>query len=201
MTDARNIIFQLVNTEWNKDLISKVPHRTFMDLSIIYVYVPDGILNYKNVHIVSEAEAAENGLTEQELFVRAYENTRRILPPLITSLGKLLEDLGVVDSASTCPEVSNDVLVISNAVGFFGAASIIYEYELYEISCKFKSDLYILPSSLHECLIVPVKVFENPHELTNMVRAVNEEKVEPVDRLSNDVYRYGMDSRKIILCH
>lgn len=198
MTDARkNIIFQLVNTEWRQDILPGIPHHSFMDLSIIYAYVPDGILEF-NRYIITNETLGLNQITKDELFELAFENTRKMLPPSIIPMFEILKNGGVTDFPFD-PELDDGILVISNSIGFFGAVSIIYEDILFEISCKFESDLYILPSSIHECLIVPVYLFKNSDDLVNTVRYVNKNNVDPIDRLSDHIYCYNRDSRMLTL--
>jgi hypothetical protein len=193
--DARkNIIFQLVNTEWNQDYLSRLPHHSFMDLSIIYSYLSDDIP--LQADIITNESPGLNQISKYELFDLAFVNTRRLLSPVVMPMLEILKNFEVTGSASLCSEFNN-LLVISNQHGFFGAASIMYKDVLYEISCKLKSDFYILPSSVHECLITPVYLFDNPYELMEVVKAVNKESVKLTERLSNHVYYYDRSTRVI----
>lgn len=189
--DARNIIFQLVNTQWRQDILPQVPHHSFMDLSIIYSYVPDGILEQGSIIITNESSGL-NQISKYELFDYAFVNTRRLLPPVVMPMFDIIKNAGN-------SEIIDNLWVISNSRVFLGAASILYKDVLYEISCKFKSDFYILPSSVHECLVIPVYLFDDASELAHVVKEVNEEHVEPVDRLSNCVYYYDRASRIVTI--
>ena len=81
LAEARdNIVFQLVNTEQNRDMLAEVPHREFQDLAVIYRWVvkvdADGIQST----MVRNSLAEQLGLNEEQLFKLAVENTRRIFP-------------------------------------------------------------------------------------------------------------------------
>lgn len=63
-----------------------------------------------------------------------------------------------------------------------------------------ESDLYILPSSVHEVLAVSTELTE-PEELAQMVAEVNMQKVALEERLSNQVYHYDKDLRETHTCN
>ena len=85
-----NIVFQLINTEQNKEMLAGVPHRDFQDLSIIYRWVikmdDDGIQST----LIQNSLAEQLGVNEEQLFKMAAENTRRIFPPRIRSMNEVI---------------------------------------------------------------------------------------------------------------
>ncbi len=88
--------------------------------------------------------------------------------------------------------------VITNERGTWGAASMLYEDRLHSLAESVGADLYLLPSSIHEVIAVPAGM-GNPEELAQMVAEVNMGQVELGERLSNQVYRYDKDLRKVTL--
>lgn len=205
-TAKDNIIFQLVNTMQNEDMLKNLPHREFQDLSIIYRWVAgvddkgiaSSIINNKL------AESLEMG--EEQLFKAAAENTRRILPPAVKSMDEVIREMFVADGMP--PEVADMMIgeippersmwIISNERGTNGAASMLYENELHKLSVQLGTDLFILPSSIHEVIAVPADDLE-PEELAQMVSEVNMGQVELGERLSNQVYYYDKELRKLSL--
>ena len=108
------------------------------------------------------------------------------------------EEMEIMDLLPEKPEM----YVISNAAKINGAASVLYEEHLHLLSERVGTDLYILPSSVHEVLAVSVEFgteFGTPEELSQMVQDVNNEQLDLADRLSNNVYHYDKDLRKISL--
>lgn len=202
-----NIIFQVVNTLQNKEeLLQDVPHREFQDLSIIYRRViktdKKGILSL----VINNRFAQYLGMSEEDLFACAMENTRRILPPTVRSAKDTIRELIIrngmpeeVADMMTCALSEDRMLsVISNEIGRFGAGSILYEDVLHGLAMKLKANLYILPSSMHECIAVSASGFD-PYDLAKMVVAVNMEEVDLEERLSNQVYYYDRKARKLTL--
>lgn len=88
--------------------------------------------------------------------------------------------------------------IISNDRGINGAGSMLYEDILHKLAMNLETDLYILPSSVHECIAVSTSVGD-PYELAEMVSEINMEQVALEDRLSNQVYRYDKDARRLML--
>ena len=205
-TARDNIIFQLVNTVQNADMLKNLPHREFQDLSIIYRWVASvddrGIAS----SIINNNLAKKLELEEEQLFKAAAENTRRILPPVVQSMNDVMRDMfmadcmpkELVDLMIGEQEPERTMWVISNERKIDGAASMLYEDKLHKLAESIGTDLYLLPSSVHEVIAVSVEMGE-PEELAQMVAEINMDQVELGERLSNQVYHYDKDLRKITL--
>ena len=205
-TAKDNIIFQLVNTMQNEDMLKNLPHRDFQDLSIIYRWVV-GVEQQGLSSVVINNHVAESlGMGEEQLFKAAAENTRRILPPAVKSMDEVIKEMFVADGMP--PEVADMMIgeippergmwIISNERGTNGAASMLYENELHKLSVQLGTDLFIMPSSIHEVIAVPADDLE-PEELAQMVSEINMGQVALGERLSNQVYYYDKELRKLSL--
>ena len=201
-----NVVFQLINTEQNRSFLEQVPHREFQDLSIIYKLVINADAESIQSIKVTNSLAERLGMNEEQLFKYAAENTRRILPPRIRNMNDVMKEMFLSDGM---PEEIAEMMIrevppeqtlwiISNNRGIDGAVSMLYENELHELAENLESDLYILPSSVHEVLAVSTELTE-PEELAQMVAEVNMQEVALEERLSNQVYHYDKDLRKLTL--
>ena len=200
------IVFQLINTEQNKEMLANMPHREFKDLSVIYRMVVkidgEGIASTPIHHGLAETL----GFTEEQLFKLAAENTKRLLPPVVKSMNDVMREIFMKDGMP--PEIADMMLgemppeqqmyVISNNKGINGAVSMLYEDGLHDLAEKLGSDLYIMPSSIHEVIAVSTDL-GNPNELAAMVAEINMDQVALDERLSNQVYHYDKDLRKVTL--
>ena len=200
------IVFQLINTEQNKEMLANMPHREFKDLSVIYRMVVkidgEGIASTPIHHGLAE----KLGFTEEQLFKLAAENTKRLLPPVVKSMNDVMREIFMKDGMP--PEIADMMLgemppeqqmyVISNNKGINGAVSMLYEDGLHDLAEKLGSDLYIMPSSIHEVIAVSTDL-GNPNELAAMVAEINMDQVALDERLSNQVYHYDKDLRKVTL--
>lgn len=114
----------------------------------------------------------------------------------VTLLESHLKHVGItVDELEAWAEDSYEVsemipqmLILSNETKFNGAAAITNKAVLDRACDRLGAEtIYILPSSIHECLAIAMG---DPDELRNMVCEVNDTQVVPQERLSYNVYRY-----------
>ena len=201
-----NIVFQLINTEQNKEMLERVPHREFQDLSIVYRWIVK--MDEEGIHstLIKDKLAEQLGLTEEQLFHLAVENTRRILPPTVKSINEVMCEIFMKDGMPD--EIAEMMMnefpkeksmwIVSNDRGINGAISMLYEDKLQALAMELDSDLYIMPSSVHEVIAVSASVGD-PYELAQMVAETNLEQVALGERLSNQVYHYDKDLRKLTL--
>lgn len=205
-----NVFFTLINAEQNKELLKTVPHRKFEDLAIVYRWNlgNDSLGMYTN--LVDSRLAKKEGLTENDLYNAARKNTKELLPVLVKNMNEViseiifganeLDDKFNKEFREIIMETPNEhsMYVITNESKLYGAASILYEEPLHELAEKFGSDLYILPSSVHEVIAVSADM-GSPDDLAEMVYEINMEQVDIDDRLSNQVYCYDKDLRTLRL--
>lgn len=204
------VFFSLINAEQNRELLNTVPHREFEDLAIVYRWNigagSDGV--YTN--LVDNDLAKKEGLTENDLYNAANKNTKELFPVLVKNMNEFISEIMFGDSelSGEMEEEFKEVMmetqdersmyVITNESKLFGATSMLYEETLYELAEKIGSDLYILPSSIHEVIAVSAD-FGSPDEWAEMVYEINMDQVDINDRLSNQVYCYDKDLRTLRL--
>lgn len=201
-----NIVMVLVNTEQNKGMLETVPNRKFQDLSIIYRWVVDQDRDGIASSVVTYGLAEKLQMNEEQLYKAAVENTIKLFPPTVKSMNDVIRDMFMKDGMpediadmmlGEVPE-ENMMYVISNKKGINGAVSMLYEDKLQELAQKLGSDLYIMPSSIHEIIAVSSGMGD-PNELAQMVSDINMDQVSLEERLSNQVYHYDKDLRKLSL--
>ena len=204
------VFFSLINAEQNRELLNTVPHREFEDLAIVYRWNigSDSMGTYTN--LVNNDLAKKEGLTENDLYNAANKNTKELFPVLVKNMNEVISEIIFGDSelSGEMEEEFKEVMmetqdersmyVITNESKLFGAASMLYEEPLHELAEKIGSDLYILPSSIHEVIAVSAD-FGSPDELAKMVYEINMDQVDINDRLSNQVYCYDKDLRTLRL--
>ncbi|MBQ8232499.1 MAG: hypothetical protein IJZ34_11320 [Lachnospiraceae bacterium] len=201
-----NIVFQLINTEQNKGLLNSLPHREFHDLSIIYRWIVGCDKNGLQSVVIKNDLMEKMGLNEEQMFKLAVVNYKRLLAPTIYTMDDVLretlreegkpEELAeIMLSGMTADEM---MWFISNNVRINGACSMLYDDVMQEIAEKVDSDLYILPSSVHETIAVSVNMGD-PYELAQMVSEVNMSQISLDERLSNQVYHYDKELHKLTM--
>lgn len=196
------VVFQLIHTEQNKELLKTMPHREFMDLSIVYRCILDisdeGMLSAPVTH----AYADMLGLNEEELYELAFENTRYIMQPTVHTMEQVIEGLeealnmkGEIMGESTM-EQRPPLYVITNSKRTWGAASVLYKGKLLSLAEQLDSDLYLIPSSTHEMMITPAKQ-EMLEVVESTLYEANQNVVDIGERLSNEIYLYDRKSNSI----
>lgn len=201
-----NIVFQLINTEQNKTMLLDTPNRQFQDLSVIYRWVVKSDMEGIQSTVVRNSLAERLGLSEEMMFKLAVENTRRIFPPTVKSMNEVIRDMFMKDGMPA--EIADMMIgemppdqtmwVISNDRGINGAISMLYEDQLHKLAKQLETDLYIMPSSVHEVIAVSSSMGD-PNHLAQMVSEINMDQVSLDERLSNQVYHYDKDLRKLSL--
>lgn len=196
-----NIIFQVINTKQNEQLLREVPHREFLDLSVIYYYTgnDDSIGSYR-ILIRNDIAEVQN-LSEEELFEYAKENTLRILPPVLDGMPL---DIPIINGILRTnyeigePLPQNGMYQLLTRHDFGGAAYLLYEELLQVIAEQLNSDIYILPSSVDDLIIVSAK-YHDPELLAEMVFEVNMNGLPLSMRLSNEIYHYDKEKCMVSL--
>lgn len=192
------ITLKLINYEENKKLLERLPHRKFLDMAIVYQYVMETgqkesatvLINYFHMKIWE--------VQERDLYECACRNYRKLTPVMVENIkcviAELLEE-SMLDIPLDEGEDMAPLYVVTNRAKLNGAASMVFISELRDSSDVFEQDLYILPSSIHEVLVLPVQ-YADIKELRWMVKEVNGTLL-PEEKLSDQVYRYCCKSGKI----
>ena len=89
--------------------------------------------------------------------------------------------------------------VFSNRTRSFGASAILYDGRLAKIAERLKENYYVLPSSVHETIIVAESDAPAKDDLDAIIREINETQVDPEEVLSNQAYYYDRKEGKLLL--
>lgn len=167
----------VVNYEKSKRILKYVPHRRFHDLAVMYRMLRDGAYGEIGCDM-TYGLMKKFKLTEPELFRIAYQNMK----------GK-----EIVQDVSRCGHIPN--YLITNKGGIKGAGYIIFKDIFRKIAEKHGSDIYIVPSSIHELLVSvanrPIEnVLDNIHNMNRLIA--------PENFLSDSCYYYNRDLDEIL---
>ena len=188
-----SICYKLVNTEANSAILKEVPHIDKLDLSVVfYILISEQDDGGIVTAMIKDSLAEAWGRSAEELFELAKENTPKHFKGSVRDMMSVLGDLtGYIDSTDVEIEVSDcPMYVCSNKQCMNGASAVLYDGLLEEFSKTVGNDLYVLPSSIHEMILVPVNDRFDPDELRAMVSEINTTQVAPDEVLSDNVYIY-----------
>lgn len=176
------VIYRLVNAKENAQLLKEIPHLPFLDLAIIfYVMVPtdgeaDCAILIRNTHM------AHWGLPISLLYEAARKNTPELCPCRIRALDELLADV-----------TGTRLIILTNERGQSGATVILYAGVPEKLYQRIGANYYLIPSSVHEFIIVPDDGQIGGGELLKMLLEINETEVAPEEVLSDHIYYFNGD--------
>ena len=192
-----NVFFKLVNYERNQKLLQEIPYIEFLDLALIFYYQPELDKEKEEPFsvLIRNEHIEKWGVDASTLLDYASVNTPRRYPAQIEDLNTIMmrmipDEFKDMYSYETNPVKS--VYVVTNNDTYLGATvCFFYPGIMKEIYEKISKNFYIIPSSVHECLIMPDKGDINTDEIRAMVQDVNANEVSENEFLSNNVYYYS----------
>lgn len=192
-TDIRQVkgrlLCRLVNFEKNRRLLETVPHRRFLDLAIVYCCTMEHEKIGTASILVRNDHLALWGLEDEELHEIAVDNMRRQQPFDFMSMEEMLQSL--LNSNETAKkEGTLPLYVLTNREKHYGAVWMTDPGALAQIGEELNEDYYILPSSVHECMVLPASMEASEQALKKMVTEINATQVAPEEVLADSVYRY-----------
>lgn len=194
------IIYRLVSREQNREILENMPYIPFWDLAITFHLVISINDRYMQSLKISKDIQEKWGVSVEQLFKMAKKNTEKLLPAKVSELRQMVSAYADPEELMAEKELTNeekiDMIVVSNELGINGAAAILYEGVIEKLAEDYKSDLYLLPSSIHEMIVVPALDRTLYDFLEEMVKNINEQYVEKEEILSNRVYIYQREEKK-----
>ena len=200
ITDFEQIIGKLVprliNAEMNSELLEARPHKLVADLAVTYCALLDQSFDgTASVAVTNELMKMWNTSVE-ELHEIAVANLSELLPSTFKGMTEVMSEMmGMSTEDMEMMGRSTDeeqMYVLSNSIKVNGASALLDAKMMEEIIEKV-GDFFILPSSIHETLVVPVKSGMDVESLEAMVREVNSTQLQPDEILSNRVYLYSLE--------
>ncbi len=194
------IIYRLVNYEKNKSELEKVPHIRYLDLAITF----HCLVKWEKVEIgtirVNKEMMNQWQVTTKDLWELAKKNTPKLFPIQIRSMNEVIADL-LKQEVGSLPfdheSLQSEMYVFTNKSGINGASVLLYENAISNFASSNQTDFYILPSSIHEVILIPFQQNFSKKELNEMVNDVNSTEVPTEDILSNRVYIYHRNKNAI----
>lgn len=188
----KSLFVKLVNTERNESLVEQSISKEFLDLSAVVRVVLKMDKEGMASMALSKGDAEILGMTEEEIYAAALANTLRLFPPKLMNLGRYVEMS--IGAKLPLGEDEATTYILTNQKEVDGAIYFMSPEVVGAIAEALEDDLYILPSSVNEVLLVRASELEDGvDELKEMVRDVNETVVAEKDILSYNVYHYDKE--------
>ena len=196
-----NLRVRLMDIRANRKTVERSVHR---DVGCGYALVAslrlpgaDGV----GVGNFPEGLAARLGRGEEEILLDALLKTVAEEKARLTPLWEMVFGPGSGEEMRDMLEEGknpvNEALVLTAGSGLLGASAFFYPGMAERIGEVMGDDYYILPSSVHELLIIPAKGADSPEGMARMVRSINEDQVKKEERLGNRVLLYRREDRTL----
>lgn len=188
------IFYKVIHYGKNRKLLEDIPFFRWNDLAVVFYYaVEEKILGKASILIHNN----HLGMWEQSadtLYKTAQNNMKRGMPELLIPLQEMIEDMTGIKPRK---EKKVQMYVLTNTDRMYGAAAMLYSEKLKELADSLQCDLLILPSSVHEVLVLPDAGGAQYGFYSDMVEEVNTTQVDPEEILSYHLYRYDRVKEKI----
>lgn len=212
------IAFRVVNTEANLRLLATVPHINFLDLSLVFYCILDIFKDGSATTLITRDIQNMWGVTIEELCERATVNTPFLFPCKVRDMDDVIREI-FLEEMIHHPMISNRVreddddidldaladimledfnesesrlhmYVMTNESRLYGAACMFYKGFLKKLADKMECDFIILPSSIHEVILLPKRIGVAPSDYDDLVSEINLKAVDPGEVLSDHIYLY-----------
>ena len=187
------LAMEVVSAERNAALLETVPHKDMEDMAVVYRFVVGDTPGGTGTILVTNQMLDNYGITAEQLHEDAMRNAPEIRPMVIEGMAEVLAKQMGVENVEA---MEQDVMLVATVEGnVHGAGVLAYEDFMDKAAERVDGSFFILPSSVHEILIIPDNGQFDLRSLENMVREVNATTVDPVDKLTDNVYHYDADAK------
>ena len=186
-----NVRYLLVNKKWNEADLDSYPHKDYLDLAVLYeVRNKNASMSVKITNDIMQ----NFGITFEELDKAANNNRDSYVAQDMFSMMVSLMPI----STEEIKEMKGgpQMYVLTNEWKLKGASALLYPELIEDIAQEENSDLIVIPSSIHEILIVEASGMDKDG-ISQMVQEVNSQKVDEQERLSDHAYFYKRGSMQI----
>ena len=202
-----SVICKLVNTENNQDILMDRPNEQMEDISATFAMlvgeregerltlpITNEIMIDMGVDIETLKETAQNNMANQDY---SFKSMREVLLDSMFPDG-VPENDPMVDMLLPPEDPNMAMYVLSNNGNIYGAAEIMNQKAMDEIADKLGGDFIVLPSSVHETIVLPYKEDMEPAMLESMVQEINEGVLNENDKLSDHVFQYDSKEHELV---
>lgn len=200
-----SVAFKLINYEANKELLETVPYKKVLDLAkVYYVTISVGELAEGTI-LINNNHLKLWGISAEQLKEYAEENTPKLFPAQITDMAEMLEkmreELESLSGMKFDLDLNYDcnMYVATNKGKIYGAAVMCYKDVLKEFADSKGANLIILPSSIHEVLIIVSEARPDISAYKMMVQEINSTQLAREEVLSDSVYTYNRHTNELII--
>lgn len=202
-----SVICKLVNTENNQDILKDRPNEQMEDISATFsmlvgeregerltLPITNEMMIDMGVDIETLKETAQNNMANQDY---SFKSMREVLLDSMFPDG-VPENNPMVDMLLPPEDPNMAMYVLSNNGNIYGAAEIMNQKAMDEIAEKLGGDFVVLPSSVHETIILPLNEDMDCNTLDSMIQEINAGVLDEKDKLSDHAFQYDSENHELV---
>lgn len=191
------ICFRLIGQAGNEELLKDIPYVEFLDMAICFFYAYKGNELGEGSILIHNSHMEMWECSVADLMGLARQNTPRLFPWQCCTMEEVIREMIDRERQEELLTEKVPMKVLSNRQRSNGAVCLIYPEVLEHLAQESETDLYILPSSIHETILLADSGRESPGELKSMIVQVNRTQVAPEEVLTDSLYRYDRGKKRV----
>ncbi len=188
------LFVDVVGAERNAEMLAKVPHMQVEDMAMVYRIQVGQREGEIASALITNQMMASMGVTPEQLHQDALENAATIHPAKVQNLSEVIAEMTGMP-VEMVEDSTPQLLVVSNEDKIKGASALFYPDVMDQLAKEAGGDFFVLPSSIHEVLVMPDTGEMKAGELKAMVTSINGDVVDPADVLTDQVYHFDSKER------
>ena len=194
--DLSRVFVKLVSLERNRNQLADKPYMQFQDLAVTFRVLVQMDRNGVSSTPVTNDMLKDYGKTVEELYEIGLKNYIEKFPTRLQTFGELFS--GRFDLPPLFMD-EPEMYILTNDICVNGATTVLDKESLAQAREMIGEDFFIMPSSIHECILVPEREAMDKNGLAQLVYEVNREVLSETDFLSDTVYHYDGETREITM--
>ena len=184
------LTMEVVSADRNAEMLANVPHKQMEDMAVVYRLVLDKDNAGNGSILVTNSLMEQFGVSPEQLHADAMSNAPEIRPSEIKGMSEVIGELMGQDAVPVIDPADEQMFVATVPDKIRGAGVIAYPDFMENAAVKLEGDFFVIPSSVHEVILVKDDGRMTSKDLETMVKDVNASQVAPEDRLTDHVYHY-----------
>jgi hypothetical protein len=194
------IVYKLINYEKNEEMLKDVPHFRLLDLAVVFHCLLESTPDGTATILIHNHHLDLWDVEKEDLYALAAANTPQLLNYDLRSLTDVMRELLHIAGDDPALPPSNELCtmyVLTNSQKLNGAACILYKGLLMRFAERIASDLYVIPSSVHEVLLLSAAEQGDHPKLNEIVREVNTSQLSQEEILSDHIYYFSRETGQL----
>ena len=194
------LVVQLAEVDRNRDRLKELAYKPLDNgmVMLAYVVVQEDERGSMRFAVTKDIVEGQN-YDIDKMFETAMKNNE----PVLVDISDAIFSDGIEFAENLFDKEINDKLpdgmyTLTNSSTNLGAAALYYPDVQKRIGDMLQNSYYVLPSSIHELMILPCSVNDNPEIFRKMVKEANETVVNPQEVLSDRVFMYDREKERLV---